>query len=181
MSPFSKEFCQSLARARRARSMTQSALATAVGCKQSAISMLEAGQSTKVADETIVKIAALLDVALPQESAASDQPRTEISRGPVTARRPFCPNALCHSNVPYLSGDTLLFWPQSHADTLHCTLCGELLERNCPHCGAVPVEPGGCCAACGGALVTNTLPPESDPGAWLAQRRAEIAALRGLT
>ena len=163
MSPFSKEFCQSLARARRARSMTQSALATAVGCKQSAISMLEAGQSTKVADETIVKIAALLDVALPQESAASDQPRTGISRGPVTARRPFCPNALCHS------------------DTLHCTLCGELLERNCPHCGAVPVEPGGCCAACGGALVTNTLPPESDPGAWLAQRRAEIAALRGLT
>ena len=52
MAQLSIAFCRQLAKARREKGMTQSALAGAVGCKQSAISMLESGQSVKIAQET---------------------------------------------------------------------------------------------------------------------------------
>ena len=64
MANLSIAFCRQLAKARREKGMTQSALAEAVGCKQSAISMLESGQSAKIAQETVTRIAALLGVAL---------------------------------------------------------------------------------------------------------------------
>ena len=62
MAQLSTTFCRQLARARRERGMTQSALAQAVSCAQSAISMLEPGQPGKLSQETVGKIASLLGV-----------------------------------------------------------------------------------------------------------------------
>lgn len=167
-------FCRQLARARREKGMTQSALAQAVACKQSAISMLESGQGEKLSHETVAKIAALLGVPCEPESAGT--PAAKVAGGG------YCPDAACFSNVPYVVADDLLFWPRpqpSPADGRHCAYCGELLERLCPHCGA-RVTDGACCPACGGARVTNTLPPGTDLATWAAQRRREIAEWRSL-
>ena len=57
--------------------MTQSALAEAVGCKQSAISMLESGHAEKIAQETVEKIAALLGVAM-EPAPASPSPQEPL-------------------------------------------------------------------------------------------------------
>ncbi|MEI7900440.1 MAG: helix-turn-helix domain-containing protein [bacterium] len=170
--------CRQFARARRDKGMTQSALAQAAGCKQSAISMLESGQPEKLSQEAVGKIASLLGVAI--ESPASrlnPEPRTPSPLSSV-----YCPDAACPSNVPYTLAGELLFWPRpqpSASGGRHCASCGEVLERQCPHCGAAVTE-GACCHLCGGAKITNTLPPEIDHEAWAAQRRREIAEWRTL-
>jgi transcriptional regulator with XRE-family HTH domain len=157
--------------------MTQSALAQAVGCKQSAVSMLESGQPEKLSKETAEKIAKLLGVDLdaPAENATPD------SRPPApNPLSGYCPNAACPSNVPYAVQGELFFWPrlQPLARGGHCVACGELLEPRCPHCGAPVTTDGGCCPACGGARVANTLPPATDADDWSARRCREIAEWR---
>jgi len=177
MANLSPAFCKQLAKARRDKGMTQSALAEAVGCKQSAISMLESGQSAKIGQETVDKIATLLDVALEPAAAGENAPLLRPS-----ASHAFCPNAQCFSNVPYAVNGELLFWPRPQPagpEAKHCAVCGELLEHRCPHCGALLSE-GACCTACGGPKVTNTLPPETDAEAWSETRRRTIAEWRAL-
>ena len=163
--------------------MTQSAVAEAVGCKQSALSMLEAGQSIKVAQETVEKIAGLLGVPLPVSESASLPSLISFPAASVLLHA-FCPNALCFSNIPYMMDGRLLFWPRPQpgrvAGDTHCTVCGELLERNCPHCKTALRSDGACCPVCGGARVTDTLPPETDRTVWSEQRRREIAEWRSL-
>ena len=159
--------------------MTQSAVAGAVGCKQSAISMLESGQSAKIAQETVEKIAALLGVPL---DAAPAEPHAQPAVPGFRQAHAFCPNAQCFSNVPYVVNGDLIFWPRPQptaAGGTHCAICGELLEQHCPHCGAA-LTAGACCPVCGGARVTNTLPPDIDLAAWAEQRRREIAEWRSL-
>ena len=179
MAQLSIAFCKQLAKARREKGVTQSALAEAAGCTQSAISMLEAGQYAKVARETVEKIAALLDVPVEPPPAESRPP---LSLPLSEHAHAFCPDALCYSNVPYTVNGNLLFWPRRQPDGSgsRCVVCGELLERHCPHCGAVFASPGACCHSCGGARVTNTLPPGTDCEAWAARRRREIAEWTGL-
>jgi transcriptional regulator with XRE-family HTH domain len=178
MAHLSTTTCRLLARARREHGMTQSALAQAVGCKQSAISMLESGQPEKLSQEAVEKAAKLLGVALEEGAAPGPEPRPPSA----AVARGFCPSALCPSNVPYAVGGELLFWPRlqpAGEASPRCACCGELLETRCPHCGAA-VADGACCTACGGARVTNTLPPETPPDAWASQRRREIAEWRAL-
>jgi transcriptional regulator with XRE-family HTH domain len=172
--------CRQLARARRDKGLTQSALAQAAGCKQSAISMLESGQPEKLSQEAVVKIATLLEVSLESPSASlNSEPRT---LSPLSSVRCFCPSAACPSNVPYTVAGDVLFWPRPQpaaASGKRCAYCGEVVERQCPHCGAAVAE-GACCHTCGGAKVTNTLPPETDHEAWAVRRRAEIAEWKTL-
>jgi len=177
MAQLSIAYCRQLAQARRAKSLTQSALAEAVGCKQSAISMLESGQAEKIAQETVGKIAALLGV---KPEGAGAEPAD--AGGAPAVGRGYCPSAACASNVPYVTAGELLFWPRPQpaaASHRHCAYCGELLEHRCPNCGA-PVTEGACCRACGAARVANTLPPGTDPAAWAAQRCRELAEWRSL-
>lgn len=179
MAQLSITFCRQLALARREKGMTQSTLAQAVGCKQSAISMLESGQPEKLSQEAVAKIAALLEVPLEPHSAQGH------SSAPIphpSVALAYCPSAACPSNVPYAVAGELLFWPRpqpASASAKHCAYCGEVLERQCPRCGAA-VTAGACCPACGGAKVTNTLPPEADGEAWAEQRRREIAEWKSL-
>ena len=55
------------------------------------------------------------------------------------------------------------------------------LEHRHPERGeGAAVADGACCTACGGPRVTNTLPADTVPDVWAAQRRREIAEWRAL-
>lgn len=174
MAHLSIAFCRQLSRARRDKGLTQSMLAHTVGCKQSAISMLESGQSEKLSQETVEKIAELLGV--PVESPSS-QPKPLASSGAFG----YCPNADCYSNIPYVVQNELFFWPRLHSLALgnRCAFCGELLESVCPQCGA-PVTDGACCTSCGTPRITNTLAPDIPAEPWAAKRRRDIAEWKAL-
>ena len=178
MAHLSTSFCRQLAQARRDKGMTQSALAQAVGCKQSAISMLESGQPEKLSQDSVEKIASLLGVALETPGA---NPNSEPRALSFAEARGYCPNAACHANIPYVAQGELLFWPrlQPLSGGRHCVFCGDLLESRCPQCGA-PVAEGACCPACGEARVANTLAPDAVPENWAVQRRREIAEWKKL-
>jgi transcriptional regulator with XRE-family HTH domain len=172
MAQITIELCRELARARREKGMTQSALAEAVGCKQSAISMLEAGQAGKLSRESVEKAARLLGVELPKDSGEAGP---SAGPSPAAQGRGYCPNALCPSNVPYLVDGRLLFWPRRQPEPAgpRCAWCGEVLETHCPECGAAASD-GACCTACGKPRVTDTVPAGTDKAAWAGKRRAEI-------
>lgn len=173
MAHLSLDYCRQLARARRERGMTQSALALAVGCKQSAVSMLESGQPEKLSRESVEKIAKLLGVAWPAEGGGA------VEAEGVTG---YCPQPACPSNIPYAVQGELLFWPklQPLARGGRCAFCGELLESRCPHCQAPVAAEGACCAACGGARVAGAPPAGLRAEEWSALRRREIAEWRAL-
>ncbi|HOE60420.1 MAG TPA: helix-turn-helix transcriptional regulator [Kiritimatiellia bacterium] len=176
MAQLSITFCRKLARARRERGMTQSALAQAVSCAQSAISMLESGQPGKLSQETVGKIASLLGVPL-EDSAPDGVPL------PTRPSAGYCPNAACFSNIPYVVADEVLFWPRPQPTAArgpYCVYCGEVLEPQCPHCGA-GVTPGACCPQCGRARITGGAPDGVDPEDWAARRRRELADWRALS
>ena len=165
-----------MAQARRDKGLSQSRLAQEVGCKQSAISMLEAGQSGKLSVESVRKLAGLLGVSLPEA------PPAVVPAPPAPGARGYCPDALCPSNVPYLVQERLLFLPrlQDTAVGARCVYCGEPLETHCPECGASVIMIGATCGVCGVARVADTLAPEADRGAWLRERRRELAEWRRL-
>ncbi len=172
--------CRSLAEARRAKGITQSALAARVGCKQSAISMLEAGQASKIAWESVQRIADILEVKLDPADSLQTPERPAV---PLSGH-PFCPNAACLSNVPYLVEGRLLFWPAAQPsgarDASACAVCGELLERRCPNCGAALTQ-GACCPDCGRPKVTDTVSGTlAETAEWAARRRRDIAEWRAL-
>ena len=149
MTNLSPEICLRLREARRAAKLSQSELATEVGCKQSALSMFEQGDGTKLNDAVIGKLAKKFGVSL--EASVPESGFT----GPVvtvTASRGFCPNPKCPSNAAYaVDGRTFLRPDRTAADPAggkYCALCGEVLEKRCPNCGA-PVHDGAICSFCG--------------------------------
>ena len=166
-----------LRRGRLAAGLTQSALAEKVGCKQSALSMLEGGRLSAVSRETLAKIAEAVGVELPDGVV----PAAAAAAAAVASALPlgfaFCPNAECLSNLPYFVGAELLLLPLGSAgDGAHCAVCGELLERACPACGAPVRRGGGCCTACGAPLVPVPDGFAPDPRAWAAAKQSAIAA-----
>lgn len=178
----SQEICLEFKKARQAKGYNQSTLARMVGCKQSAVSMFEAGMTTKVSDETVKKMADVLGVSLetrpelPQETTSS-----HVQGSKASIVHGYCPNGDCPSNVPYMVGGHLFYRPMRHVASptggIRCTQCGELLETRCPSCGA-PLNDGACCASCGGAYVTPIVPDETDLAAYARARREEIAQFR---
>jgi transcriptional regulator with XRE-family HTH domain len=166
------EICKQIAQTRREKGLTQSALAQEVGCKQSAISMLEAGQPSKLSKENIEKIASALGLTL-----QTAQTKLVSSCG---EKKGFCPNAQCPSNTPYVVQGQLVFQPRLQQEK-HCAYCAELLETCCPTCAtAIHVE-GAYCTSCGTARVTNTLPADLPIAAWIVERRRELLEFRRLT
>jgi transcriptional regulator with XRE-family HTH domain len=160
--------------ARRGRGLTQADLARQVGCRQSAVSMMERGRSDALSRENLGRLAALLGVTL---DVGAD------GNGAAPAGRAYCPQAGCPANVPYAVEGEVLFWPsgpQPAPGARCCAHCGEVLARNCPSCGA-PASAGACCTACGAPYVAA--PPEAAGSAesWSETRRKDIAEWRGLT
>jgi DNA-binding XRE family transcriptional regulator len=174
-----------LRRARQAANLRQGELAKQVGCTQSALSMYEGGKATALAQETVRKLAETLGVALPagfgeEGKPASAAPLPAVLALPGAGVVPvrFCPNFQCLSNLPYSVGGQTLFLPLAVAGgAAHCAVCGELLEKVCPACGAPVLRRGGCCGECGAPLVVWPEGFAEDPSAWIAAQRAAISDL----
>ncbi|MBQ2624455.1 MAG: helix-turn-helix domain-containing protein [Kiritimatiellae bacterium] len=153
MKNLSPEFCKSVKSARREAGLTQGQLAAEVGCKQSALSMFEQGDGTKLNDEVIEKLAKKFNLSLsPSASPAkvNTLPLPHSSTPPLL--RGFCPNPHCPTNKEYFVEEIRLFLPDREtADPVggkYCAMCGELLERKCPNCGAA-IHAGAICSLCG--------------------------------
>lgn len=159
-----------LQQARKAAGLSQMALAEQAGCRQSQLSAFEAGVPGKVTKETIEKMASILGVELPTEMTPPQLPAL-----PGVA---FCPNFQCLSNLPYFIGDDLLFLPLGTAgDGKHCLICGEVLERRCPSCGAPVRHGGGCCPDCGQPFIAMPEGYTADVPAWVRNQQSAITAL----
>ena len=146
MIDLSPEICQKLKEARRTAKLSQSVVAAEVGCKQSALSMFEQGDGTKLNEAVIRKLAEKFGVSLAKaESVPVSAPASVGERG-------FCPNPHCPSNKSYeVDGRTFLLPDRAAADPVrgrHCALCGEILEKRCPNCGR-PIHDGAVCSLCG--------------------------------
>lgn len=153
MKNLNPEFCKNVKLARREAGLTQGQLAAEVGCKQSALSMFEQGDGTKLNDEVIEKLAKKFNLSLtPSVSPAqvNTPPLPHFPTPPL--HRGFCPNPHCPTNKEYFVEEIRLFLPDREAaDPVggkYCAMCGELLERSCPNCGA-PVHAGAICSLCG--------------------------------
>ena len=132
--------------ARIAAGMTQKALAEKTGCAQSAVSMFEAGKRDALAYDSIVKIAGLLKVELP-DCGENRAPETLASYA-------FCPGFECPSNLAYMVGATVFLLPTGAAGNgKHCVVCGEAVCGLCHGCGNRLAGTGACCPECGAALV----------------------------
>lgn len=146
MTKLNPEICFKLKEARRRAKVGQSELAAEVGCKQSAISMFERGDPTKLGREYVEKIAAKFNVSI------EERPSGE----PVSASG-FCPNPECPTNIAYEIGGKSFFVPdRAKADPVggrFCAMCGEVLEKKCPNCGAA-LHPGAVCSICGDPYVS---------------------------
>lgn len=145
------EICFKIKEARRAAGLSQSSVAAEVGCKQSALSMFEQGDGTKLNDETIGKLAKKFGISL----TASEDAAKEVSPGAAVSSSGvlgFCPNPRCPTNVAYEAGGRVFLLPnRALADPVggrFCARCGEVLEKRCPNCGA-PVHEGAVCSFCG--------------------------------
>jgi transcriptional regulator with XRE-family HTH domain len=178
MADLTPDVCRQIAEARKAKGLTQSALAQAVGCKQSAISMLESGQPSKLSAENIGKIADVLGIALVLPTA-----QIVAAVPTATALKGNCPNAHCPSSVPYWLQGRVVFQPklQEMAQGRFCAHCGEILETACPNCGRAVHVPGAFCTQCGEVRVTNTLAESDNTEAWATAQRHMLAELRTLT
>ncbi|MBQ0032109.1 MAG: helix-turn-helix transcriptional regulator [bacterium] len=146
----SPEICQKLKDARRTAKLSQSVVAAEVGCKQSALSMFEQGDGTKLNDAVIRKLAEKFGVSLTATEASAGKPTgTGMT---ATSTRGFCPNPKCPSNRSYeVDARTFVRPDRSAADPVggkFCAVCGEILEKCCPNCGA-PVHDGAICSFCG--------------------------------
>ena len=148
MTNLSPAICKKLKEARRAAKLSQSVVASEVGCKQSALSMFEQGDGTKLNDAVIRKLAEKFGVSLAEAKTESVPVPAPVSVG----ERGFCPNPHCPSNRSYeVDGRTFLLPDRVQADPVrgrHCALCGEILEKRCPNCGR-PVHDGAVCSFCG--------------------------------
>lgn len=153
MATISPEICIKLKTARRAAGLSQSVLASSVGCKQSALSMFEQGQPTKLNDETVEKIASRLgvDLSTPAES-------TDLAPRVFSPHEGICPNPKCPGNRPYQIDGRTFFQPDRVAvDPVggkFCALCGEVLERRCPNC-ASGLHAGAVCSFCGEPYIAS--------------------------
>lgn len=176
----SPEIAARFAEVRKDKGMSQTSLAALVGCKQSAVSMFEAGMTGKISEETVRKIARVLEIDLDVEKGKKVENALTVPAGMV---RGFCPDCRCVSNVPYTAGGRLFFRPSlnlaSPSGGDRCALCGEVLEKKCPACGA-ELNDGACCGRCGSAYVVPVLAEGTDAESWAVRRREEIALIRGL-
>ena len=116
--------------------------------------MFEQGDGTKLNDEVIGRILKKFKIELPKDSADAPVGIVPISPIPVVIapHTAFCPNPLCPSHTSYeVDGRRLLRPDRVQQDPVggkYCAICGELLERRCPNCGA-PVHDGAICSLCG--------------------------------
>ena len=161
MTNLDPEICRKLKEARREAKLSQIEVAKDVGCKQSALSMFEQGDGTKLNDDVIRRLAEKFGVDISgKPRAAGEDVLPSPAATVVLPRRGggFCPNPQCPSNRAYdVDGRTRYLPDRGAADPVggkFCAMCGEVLIRACPNCGA-PVHDGGFCSICGEAYISG--------------------------
>ena len=151
MKKLSPEICAKIRAARKAAKLSQEVVADEVGCKQSALSMFEQGDGTKLSDETVSRLAEKFGISLAGEANESAKDAEPVHLD-FSAGSGFCPNPRCPTNHVYrVDGRDFCKPDCSSADPVggkFCAMCGEVLARRCPNCGA-PVHEGGFCSFCG--------------------------------
>lgn len=158
MKGLSREFCEKIALARRDAGISQTELAAEIGCKQSALSPFERGDGTKLSDEAIKRLSEKFGIPIQTRKGGDDGERSRVSFSPAYAPSTgFCPNPECPSHRKLVvSGRMMVFPDRKSSDPVggrFCSHCGEVLERNCPNCGA-PVHDGAVCSFCGKPYVS---------------------------
>lgn len=153
----SPDICRKFKEARKSAKIGQVELAAEIGCKQSALSMFENGDGTKLNDEVINKLASKFNIELKEEDKSQEVSSTAgfSTVTPFKLSEPlrgFCPNPNCPSNHGYNVDGRMLMRPnRQDADPVggrFCAVCGEVLIKRCPNCGA-PVHDGAICSLCG--------------------------------
>ena len=159
MTNLNPEICRQLKEARREAKLSQMDVAIEIGCKQSALSMFEQGDGTKLNDTAIRKLAEKFGVDLskkPKFVDAVDQTCDSSSVENTLKGVGFCTNPHCPSNRAYdVEGKSLYLPNRALADPVggkFCAMCGEVLMKKCPNCGA-HVHDGGFCSICGDPYV----------------------------
>jgi len=113
--------------------------------------MFEQGDGTKLNDAVVEKLAKKFGIDL-KASAEMVVPASDGRRLVTEAGVGFCPNPHCPSNHCYeVDGRTYYRPERASADPVggkFCAVCGEILEKRCPNCGA-PVHEGAVCSYCG--------------------------------
>ena len=153
MTDLNPEICRKLREARRAAKLSQVEVAKEIGCKQSALSMFEQGDGTKLNDEAIGKLARKFGVDLAAASSGGAGGRASGDVVRVSEKGVgYCPNPHCPSNHAYdVEGKTCYLPNRAAADPVggrFCAMCGEVLVKKCPNCGAA-LHDGGFCSICG--------------------------------
>lgn len=148
----SPEICKKIREARREAKLSQSVVAAEVGCKQSALSMFEQGDGTKLNDEAIGRLLKKFNIKA-AEIEGSGAAAAVAALAPVRSQeRGFCPNPRCPSHYAYEVDGRAFLKPnraeQDPAGGRFCAICGEVLEKRCPNCGAA-VHDGAVCTHCG--------------------------------
>jgi len=119
--------------------------------------MFEQGDGTKLNDAVVEKLAKKFGIDL-KASVAEEPVSVPGPRQATTPATGFCPNPHCPSNRSYeVDGRTLYRPDRASADPVggkFCALCGEILEKRCPNCGA-PVHEGAVCSYCGEPYVSG--------------------------
>jgi len=153
------EICRLLKKARRESKLSQMDVAKEIGCKQSALSMFEQGDGTKLNDEAIRKLAEKFGIDISKKEVSEDVVDRPCDSPAVGEKAVgFCPNPRCPSNRAYdVEGRTFYLPDRALADPVggkFCAMCGEVLMKKCPNCGA-HVHDGGFCSICGDPYVAT--------------------------
>lgn len=161
MTNLDPEICHCIREARRTAKLSQIVVAAEVGCKQSALSAFEQGDGTKLNDEVIERLAKKFGIDITKKSGgrvderAADKPFIRVVSEGGTG---FCPNPRCPTNRSYEVDGRMFYLPdRAAADPAggkFCAMCGEVLMKACPNCGA-PVHNGGFCSLCGDPYVVG--------------------------
>ena len=169
-------------RRRRALSLTQAELAQQAGCRQSAISMFEAGRSAALARQTVERIAEILEIDLADVERDTGQ---EGAARELTLK--YCRVEGCPSNIPYTVADSLCLKPAMvrapRDEKTRCTMCGELMCMGCPNaeCGVDVVE-GSFCPECGTAYVPVAAVESGwQVTKWADEQREKIREIREMS
>lgn len=162
MTNLDPEICRKAREARKQAGLSQSVVAREIGCKQSALSMFEQGDGTKLNREAIENLCRKFSIPLLEQSgnkaSAGSGLAAQIFNG--SHERGFCPNPNCPSHQVYEVEGKRFFKPnrneQDPVGGKFCAVCGEVLEKKCPNCNA-PIHEGAVCSFCGTPYVSSCM------------------------
>ena len=156
------EICRKAKEARKQAGLSQSVVAREIGCKQSALSMFEQGDGTKLNREAIENLCRKFSIPLPEQSGNKASAGSGLAAQIfyVSHERGFCPNPNCPSHQVYEVEGKRFFKPnrneQDPVGGKFCAVCGEVLEKRCPNCNA-PLHEGAVCSFCGAPYVSSCM------------------------